>query len=124
MRLRQGLSWLAIYVVAMHVILVGLVPFAGSGPGALDPFSVICHAAVPSDAAGNEAPSKPDLIPGHACEHCNLCSAAGPPPAPDIALFANMAPARVLHVLRPVSAPRRAEVTSDPKLARGPPQIV
>jgi hypothetical protein len=123
MRLRQGLSWLAIYAVAMHVILVGLVPFAATAAATIDPFSVICHAAVPSGAAGDETPGKGDLAPGHACEHCNLCSAAAPPPAPDVALFANMAPVRVLHILRPVSALPRAAVTSDPKLARGPPQI-
>ncbi len=72
--LRRGVTVLAIYAVALHVILLGLVPIAANGE-IVNPFSVICHSAGPV-AAGDEAPGKPDLIPGHACEHCNLCSAA------------------------------------------------
>jgi len=72
------MSWVAIYAVALHVILLGLVPAANGE--SVNPFSVICHSAGPA-AAGDEAPGKPGLIPGHACEHCNLCSAA-PPPEP------------------------------------------
>jgi hypothetical protein len=122
-RAKRIVGWVAIYAVALHILMLGLVPFNANGTDAVDPYSVICHSAVPAGQAGDETPSRPDLIPGHACEHCNLANAVAPPPAPDVALFANMAPARVLHVLRPVSAPPRAAVTSDPKLARGPPQI-
>ena len=111
---------LAIYAVALNVIFLGLAP---AGPAAAtDPFSVICHSI--AAAAGDEAPAKPGLLPGHACEHCNLCSATAPPPAPDVALVIALRPALILDVLRPVSAPRRAGLTSDPKLARGPPRFV
>ncbi len=88
---------------------------------ATDPFSVICHSI--AAAQGDEAP-KSGLIPGHACEHCNLCSAVAPPPAPDVALNIDFRPARILQVLRPASAPTHAGVTSNPKLARGPPRFV
>ena len=74
--LRRGVTVLAIYAVALHVILLGLALIAANGE-IVNPFSVICHSAAPA-AAGDEAPGKPDLIPGHACEHCNLCSAAPP----------------------------------------------
>ncbi len=116
---KQVMSWTAIYAVALHVILLGLVPIAANGE-IFNPFSVICHSAGAA-AAGDETPGRPDLIPGHACEHCNLCSATAPPPAPDIAFNVDLRPARILHVLRPVSAVARTGVTSDPKLARGPP---
>ena len=42
---RQVTSWVAIYAVALHVILLGLMPIAANG-AAVDPFSVICHSAV------------------------------------------------------------------------------
>ncbi|MGH6724913.1 MAG: DUF2946 family protein [Pseudolabrys sp.] len=116
-------SWVAIYAVALHVILMGLVPIAANGEP-VNPFSVICHSAAPATTAGDEAPGKPDLVPGHACEHCNLCSAAAPPSAPDIALIGNLAPARLLHVLQPASQTPRAGIAFRPNLARGPPLFV
>jgi hypothetical protein len=118
--IRRGVTLLAIYAVALNVIFLGLSPL-GAAAGAVDPFSVICHSI--SDTQGDETP-QPDLIPGHACEHCNLCSAAAPPPAPTVGLAIDLEPARILQVLRPVSAAPRIGVTSDPKLARGPPRFV
>ena len=117
---RQVIGWVAIYAVALHVILLGLVPIAANGD-TVNPFSVICHSVTPI-AAGNETPGKPDLIPGHACEHCNLCSAA-PPPEPAIVLIGNLVPARLLHVLRPASHAQRAGIVFSPNLARGPPRV-
>ena len=116
--LKKTVTVLAIYAVALNVVFLGLAP---AGPAAAnDPFSVICHSI--AGAAGDEAPAKSGLVPGHACEHCNLCSAAEPPPAPDVGLAVDLAPSRILQVLLPASAARRAGLTSDPKLARGPPQ--
>ena len=118
--LRRSVTLLAIYAVALNVIFLGLAPIAGNA-AALDPFSVICHSV--TGTQGDAAP-KSGLIPGHACEHCNLCSAAAPPPAPDVAFNIDLGPARILQVLRPASAPTHAGVTSNPKLARGPPRLV
>src|ERR1017187_7440082 len=87
--LRRGVTLLAIYAVALHVILLGLVPIAAN-VAAIDPFSVICHSAASAAVPGDEAPGKPDLVPGHACEHCNLCSAAAALPAPDIVLIGKL----------------------------------
>jgi hypothetical protein len=112
---------LAIYAFALHVILLGLAPITANGSATIDPFSVICHSLSHAGVLGDEAPSKRDLIPGHACDHCNLCNAAAPPPAPDFALLGNLLPARVLHAHRPLSTTVRVGTTSDPKLARGPP---
>ena len=118
--IRWAIGWAAIYAVALHVILLGLVPIAATG-STLDPFSVICHSATDT---GGGVPINPGLIPGHACEHCNLCSAVAPPPAPNVALSGSMGPTRVLHVLRPVSAAPAAGLVFRPNLARGPPQFV
>ena len=42
--LRRGVTLLAIYAVALHVILLGLAPIAANGE-IVNPFSVICHSA-------------------------------------------------------------------------------
>jgi hypothetical protein len=120
----RSVTLLAIYAVALHIILLGLAPIAADGSAAIDPFSVICHSVVDAGALGDEAPSKPDLIPGHACDQCNLCNTAAPPPAPDSALLGSLPPARILHALRPLSMTVRIGTTSDPKRARGPPLSV
>ena len=59
------MTLLAIYAVALHVILLGLVPITANGV-AVDPYSIICHSITPTGAAGDETPAKADLIPGHA----------------------------------------------------------
>ena len=119
---KRSVTFLAVYSIALRIILLGIAPIGTVNAAAVDPFSVICHSVV--QAPGDEAPGKPDLVPGHACEHCNLCNAVAPSSAPDVALAATMAPVRVLHVLRPPSASARPSITSDPKLARGPPHVV
>ena len=116
---RRSVTLLAIYAVALHVVLLGLAPINASAT--IDPFSVICHSV--ADPQGDETP-KSGLVPGRACEHCTLCSMVAPPPAPDTALDATLGPAPVLALLRPASTPVRVGVTSDPKLARGPPRLV
>ncbi|MGA2567767.1 MAG: DUF2946 family protein [Pseudolabrys sp.] len=115
---RQVAGWVAIYAVALHVILLGLVPTAANGE-IVNPVSVICHSVAP---AGDEAPGKPDLVPGHACEHCNLCSAAAPP-EPAVVLMGNLLPTRLLRVLRPASHAPTAGIVFSPHLARGPPRF-
>ena len=117
---RKIIGVLAIYAVALHVVLIGLIPFAAAAASA-DPLSIICH-SVPPGAAGQQDTGVPQ--PGHACEHCNLCAALSPPPAPDTRLAGNLAPARVLYVLRPLSTSAQTSLAANPKLARGPPQAM
>jgi hypothetical protein len=114
---RQVMSWVAIYAVALHVILLGLVPIAANG-ASVNPFAVICH----SVTGGDEAPGTPDFAPGHACEHCNLCAAA-PPPEPATFQIGTLLPTRLLHVMRPAAQPLRVGIVSSPHLARGPPRF-
>ena len=110
------------YAVALHAFLASVSPVIGGGSIAGDPFSVICHSIARPLAPTNQTPGG-DHVPGHACEHCNLCSTSVPPPAPD-ALSGIVLPLRVVQVLRPALSAPRIDVAFDPKLARGPPQIV
>ena len=121
--LRRAVSLAAIYAVALHTIVLGIVPMASDAGGSVggDPFSIICHSDAQTVAPAEQTPDTPDIIPGHACDYCNICTAATPPPTPGLALFGRLLPARVLHVVRPLSTTVRTGVTSDPKLARGPP---
>jgi hypothetical protein len=118
---RRFLSVLAIYAVALHTVFLGFAPIGAAQAATSDPFSVICHSVAPTD----DAPGAADhLVPGYACDHCNLCSATAAPAAPAIAFNLTLTPARVSHVLNPISAPPRAGIASDPKQARGPPAFV
>lgn len=115
---KRVLTWVAIYAVALHAILLGVVsPLAAAEP-AFDPLSAICH-SVPADQA--QAPAQSGLMPGHACEHCNVCAVSAPPVAPHDALAGILEPARVLDVLGPSSAAPRVADVSRSRLARGPP---
>jgi hypothetical protein len=120
--LKQGMAWLAIYAVALHVILLGFAPIAASGTATFDPTSFICHSLPSGDA--DQGQDKSGFVPSQACEHCNLCSAMAPPPVPDPALIGTVRPASVLGVLRPAPTAVRTGAPSDPKQARGPPRFV
>jgi hypothetical protein len=120
--LKHSVTVLALYAMTLHVLLAALAPTAIGGGSTVDPFSVICHSSSPN-ASGDPAPRSPALIPGKACEHCNLCSAMAPPSAPDVALAIEYAPTRVLHVFRPAEMRAPADIASEPKLARGPPHL-
>jgi hypothetical protein len=119
--LRQSVTMLAIYAIALHILLLGFAPFVASAAG-IDPFTVICHST--AGGPGDEAPAKSGFVPGSACEHCNLCGAVAAPPPPGVAIAIELAPALVLDVLDPVSAAPQIGTRSDPKLARGPPHFV
>jgi hypothetical protein len=118
---KKVLSWAAIYAVAMHTLLTGIAPVFAAAQNNVDPFSVIC---LHDGGAGGPTGLPSGLVPGHACEHCNLCSAVAPPPAPDLAVFGNLMPARLLQVLQPVSAAPGIGIVYRPNLARGPPLFV
>jgi hypothetical protein len=122
-RVRRLVGWAAIYAVALHTALLGVVPVVSGSLVASDPFSLICLSQASTDGDTNQTPGRLDHKLGHACEHCNLCSASVLPPAPD-SLIGTVLPLRVTHVLRPVISAPRIGLTSDPKLARGPPQLV
>jgi hypothetical protein len=109
---------LAAIAVVMHTALwAALAPLAASS--IVDPFTIICHSE--TSAPAEQAPAPGPLSPAHACDHCNLCSAATPPLAPDTVLTARLEPVRTLQLLRPINIARRDNVAADPKLARGPP---
>jgi hypothetical protein len=115
---RRTVSWVAIYAIALHSILLGVAPLVAAPT--VDPFSIICH----SDAATPaEAPASPASAPTHACDHCNLCSAMAPPDAPDTALAGQLTPAKLLQVLRPATAATRDGIAYNPNRARGPPSF-
>ena len=119
--LRKSLTLLALYAVALHVIVLGFVPLSAAEFAAVDPFSVICRTTGPAAAPGQTPPGTLQLLPSRAIDHCNLCTAAGPPALDDI-LAERLAPTRLLHVLQPDSTDARASLPAIPKLARGPPQ--
>lgn len=109
----------AIYAIALHVILAALVPVGAFG-ATIDPLSVICHSA----PAGQKDQGQSVPAPSQACEHCNLCSTLAPPPAPETPLVGNLRPAPVLLVLIPLSTATHTSLAANPKLARGPPQAM
>ena len=124
MGVRRLVSWTAIYAIALHGVLLAIAPIITSdGLVAGDPFSIICRSNARTFAPTDQTPGRSDHVPGNACEHCNLCSASVPPPAPG-ALIGTVLPLRVVQVLRPVLSAPRIGAASDPKLARGPPQVV
>jgi hypothetical protein len=117
---RRILSVVAIYAIALHAVLWSAVA-PQIAAAALDPFSVICH----SDAAspGEQTPANAPSAPSHACDHCNLCSAAASPAALVATFAGEIEPAPLLQILQPASAAPGGHLATAPKLARGPPQF-
>lgn len=116
---RRSVGWLAIFAIALHTILTGIVPLASAAPR--DPFSVICHAA-PADASPDGQTNLPDRAPSGPCDHCQLCSAVAAPLAPQTLLDSDLAPSGLIAVLYPTSMAPARGIAHTPKLARGPPQ--
>jgi hypothetical protein len=116
---RRAIGLVAIYAIALHVILwSAIAPTLAANQ--LDPFSIICHSE--ADAPPDQAPDNPAPAPGHACDHCNLCSVSAPPALAPI--FAGQhAPVRLLQILQPTSSAVSSHLTTTPKLARGPPSF-
>ena len=116
---RRSVTVLAIYTIALHTVLwAAVAPFTAAPP--VDPLTVICHSE-PS-ATGDTTPVHGPIAPAHACDHCNLCSAAAPPPAP-MSVIGRIEPVRTLRILHPANVSRQDDVVVGPKLARGPPAI-
>lgn len=116
---RKSVTMLALYAVALHVILLGLFPASVVAP--INPFAVICHTTGPAAKPGEPPPGTLRYLPSRAFDHCDVCSAAAPPPAPDAACKVDFRAARVLHVLRPVSTAAQVGLAFDPNPIRGPP---
>ena len=116
---KRGLNWVAIYAIALHTILLGVGPLIAAP--AVDPFSVICHSEAPTGSPAEQAPTSPASGPAHACDYCNLCSAMAPPDELDSVFAAQLAPARLLRILRPTITPTRDGIAANLKRARGPP---
>lgn len=117
---RRIFSLTAAFAIALHTVLwAAVAPMAATA--AVDPFTVICH----SEASGpaEQAPDQGTFVPGHACDHCNLCSAATPPAVPDAVVLDQLAPAELLQVLYPVSLARRDGTAASLHRARGPPSF-
>ena len=122
MRLRRAVSFAAIYAIALHTILLGIAPVPAGVPVAGDPFSIICHSDAQAGGAAEQTPGGPDVVPGHACDHCNLCSAS-PPLVIDSVFAGQLAPVRLLQVLQPASTAAPSHLAITLHLARGPPNF-
>ena len=118
---RKSVTLLALYAVALHLILLGFVPVSPGAFAAIDPFAVICHTTGPAVKPGTPPPGTLKYLPGRAIDYCNLCSAVAPPPAPDTAFYIEFRFERVLLVLRPASAAPHYGLTFGSTLIRGPP---
>jgi len=109
----------AAFALAVQTVIAGMAPAPADVP--LDPFAIICHSE-PSSADA-PAPDPDRSAPTHACDHCNLCSAATPPLPPDTARLVRFKPVLILRGLNPAETARHGDVATDPKLARGPPAV-
>jgi hypothetical protein len=115
---RRITGWLAIAVVALHVLMTGLTPVMGaSGDLPFDPLAVTCLHEQQADENG---PAQPGTVAGHVCDHCVLCVAvpAGIPPAIPFALLRPLALAWTAARLQHPVAP---SITSRPGIPRAPP---
>lgn len=121
-QVKTGAAVLAILAIALHTMLWTMAASLTAASAGFDPFSVICHSGSVSSEADDQNAGQPASKPTSACDHCNLCSAAEPASAPDVVILGRLIPERVLALLSPSSVSRRDGVTSNPKLARGPPQ--
>ena len=119
MGFRRALSLAAIYVVALHTILLGVVPVPAVSVVDAS-LSIICHSDVEAVAPVAQSPGRPDIIPGHACDHCILCSASAAPMLREV-FAGQLVPTRLVQVLRPGSTSVRSRLAITLHLARGPP---
>jgi len=121
--IKRVVSLTAIYVIALQTILLGIAPVVGIGSSAVDLFFVICQSD--GQALASNAPTEEDKDhqPGQGCGHCTLCDTS----APLLVSFIVIGIAAFLSltlVLRPAPKVLCVGLKFDPKLARGPPQIV
>jgi hypothetical protein len=123
MSIRRVVSWAAIYAIALQTILVGILPLTDRSSIGGDTFSVICRSDNPYFAFNDIFPGGNDDLVGHDCHHCALCNASVSPNPPET-FIAAVLPLVAAHVFQQLLCPPTLGVTSNPKLARGPPQTV
>ncbi len=123
MKARRFVSWAVIYSVALHAALLGVVPVISDTLVTGDPFSIICRSESRSYAPVSQTPGSLNHMAGHTCELCTLCNGSVPPRAPD-SLVGTVLPRGVAQVLCPALSAPRIGLASNPKLARGPPQVL
>jgi hypothetical protein len=120
---KRSLGWLAIVAIALHTVLWGVAAPVASA-STVDPFSIICTSASHSADQNDQSPSGQVPAPAAACDHCNLCSASAAPSASlDSIIAGQLQPAKLLQVLRPAITTVHDGVASNPRQARGPPQL-
>src|SRR6185312_2639130 len=118
-RLKHGVTLVALYAMALHVLLAAFAPIASGKGASVDPFTVICHSG--PESSGDTGAKHPALIPGKACEHCNLCSAVAPPPPSSLAIDVEFTPTIVRPIIDTGNLPSRTGIAANSKFARGPP---
>ena len=120
---RRVLGVVAIVAITLQTALWGGTTTHASAT-TFDPFSVICHSGGNVDAASDQTPTSPVSVPGHACDHCNLCSAAPAPAVSPAGVVVRLLPNRLSRVLEPVSIVPRARLEVSLKGPRAPPVYV
>jgi hypothetical protein len=114
------IGWTAIYAIVLQAFSVGLIPQASAQTSGFDPLVIICQ----TDASGTAA--TPDSGTGshisHGCDHCVLCSATTPPPAPDSAIKISFDAPASSFSWPSTKLPARDTLRILPELPTGPPQ--
>jgi len=120
--LRRSVTLVALYTVALHIVLLGFLPAGVGSFSPIDPFAIICHTASPSEHPGEPPQGSLQYLPGRAIDRCDLSSVVGLPPTPEASFKVELQPTRLLDVLRPDTAPEQKSPVYPANLIRGPPQ--
>ena len=119
---RRSVTLVALYAVALHIVLLGFLP-AGFGTfSPIDPFAIICHTVGPAEHPGEPPQGRLQYLPGRAIDRCDLSNAVGLPPSPEEFFKVDLRRTRLLDVLRPHAASEQKSLIYPANLIRGPPQ--
>lgn len=118
---QRSITLLALYAVALHVVVLGFLPVDLDAYGPLDPFSIICHTIGPPEHPGEPPEGKLQCLPGRGIDRCDLSNAAACPPPSDQFLKIDPPRTRLLDILRPHDATRARLAASIVHPIRGPP---
>jgi hypothetical protein len=119
---QRSVTLVALYAVALHIVLLGFLP-AGFGTfSPIDPFAIICHTVGPAEHPGEPPQGSLQYLPSRAIDRCDLSSAVGLPPSPEAFFKVALQPTRLLDLLRPHRALAQKSPVYPANLIRGPPQ--